>query len=52
MSNITLAINFTKNTSLQKGDQIYYLDNNGGIKRIGPAIIISDKYITCTAEGN
>ena len=36
MATITLETGFTKNTSLQVGDQIYYLGNNDTVRRIGP----------------
>jgi len=52
MSLLTLETTFTKNTSLQEGDQIYYLGTSGGVKRIGPAQTIGDNYITCQAEGD
>lgn len=52
MSNITLEYNFSKNTSLQAGDQIYYLTDSNTVERIGPAVSILDNYIICTAEGD
>ena len=52
MSQITLTTNFTKNTSLQVGDQIYYLTGSDTIQRIGPVTKIADNYIVCTAQGN
>jgi len=52
MAFITLEIAFTKNTSLQAGDQIYYLDTSGDVQRIGPVENIATNYIVCTAEGN
>ena len=52
MSLLTLETTFTKNTSLQEGDQIYYLGTSGGVKRIGPAQTIGDNYISCQAEGD
>ena len=52
MSNITLEYNFSKNTSLQVGDQIYYLGTNNTVKRIGPAQVVGSNYITCQAEGD
>ena len=52
MSLITLETTFKKNTSLQEGDQIYYLGTGGNVKRIGPAQTIGDNYITCQAEGD
>ncbi len=52
MSLLTLETTFTKNTSLQEGDQIYYLGASGSVKRIGPAQTIGDNYITCQAEGD
>ena len=52
MATITLETGFTKNTSLQVGDQIYYLGNNDTVRRIGPVVTIEDTYIVCQAEGN
>ena len=52
MSNITLEHTFIKNTSLQTGDQIYYLTDNGDVERVGPVVSILDNYIICTAEGD
>ena len=52
MAFITLETAFTKNTSLQVGDQIYYLDTSGNVKRIGPAESIETNYIICTVEGS
>lgn len=51
MSQITLNTNFTKNTSLQIGDIVYY-DDNGAIKRIGPVDAIDTSSITCTIDGD
>ena len=55
MSLITLQTAFTKNTSLQVGDIIYFLDSSGDsdiIKKIGPVQTIADNYIVCNATGN
>ena len=55
MSLITLQTAFTKNTSLQIGDIIYFLDSSGDsdvIKKIGPVQSIADNYIVCNATGN
>ena len=55
MSLITLQTAFTKNTSLQVGDIIYFqdpLDTNDEIKKIGPIQSIADNYIVCDANGN
>ena len=52
MAFITLYTNFTKNSSLQVGDQIYYLGTNNNVKRIGPLENIETNYIVCTAEGD
>jgi len=55
MSLITLQTTFTKNTSLQVGDIIYYLDKTTSpesVKKIGPVQTIADTYIVCTANGN
>jgi flagellar basal body rod protein FlgF len=55
MSLITLQTTFTKNTSLQVGDNIYFLDTASGsdvIKKIGPVQTIADNYIVCNANGN
>ena len=55
MSLITLQTAFTKNTSLQVGDIIYFLDSSGNsdvIKKIGPVQSIADNYIVCNATGN
>jgi hypothetical protein len=55
MSLITLQTAFTKNTSLQVGDIIYFqdpLDTNDEIKKIGPIQSIADNYIVCDATGN
>lgn len=55
MSLITLQTAFTKNTSLQVGDIIYFLDTSGDsdvIRKIGPVQTIADNYIVCNATGN
>ena len=56
MSLITLQTAFTKNTSLQVGDTIYFqdpLDTDGDeIKKIGPVQTIADNYIVCNATGD
>ena len=55
MSLITLQTAFTKNTSLQVGDIIYFLDSSGSsdvVKKIGPVQTIADNYIVCNATGN
>lgn len=52
MSNITLEHTFTKNTSLQIGDQIYYLTDSDTVERIGPVVSILDNHIVCTAQGD
>ena len=55
MSLITLQTAFTKNTSLQVDDNIYFLDTTSGsdvIKKIGPVQTIADNYIVCNATGN
>ena len=55
MSLITLQTTFTKNTSLQVGDIIYYLDkttNPDSVKKIGAVQTIGDNYIVCNANGN
>ena len=52
MAFITLETTFTKNSSLQKGDQIYFLDTSGGDKRIGPVESIETNYLICTVEGS
>ena len=55
MSLITLQTTFTKNTSLQKGDIIYYLDKTTSthkVRKVGPVESIADNYIVCTANGN
>ena len=55
MSLITLQTAFTKNTSLQVGDIIYFqdpLDTDDEIKKIGPIQSIADNYIVCDATGN
>ena len=51
MALITLETTFTKNTSLQAGDIIYYLSGEA-IKKIGPVQSISDDYIVCDAIGD
>jgi hypothetical protein len=51
MALITLETTFTKNTSLQSGDIIYYL-NGEDIKKIGPVQTIADNYIVCDATGD
>ena len=51
MALITLETTFTKNTSLQAGDIIYYL-NGENIKKIGPVQTIADNYIVCDATGD
>jgi len=51
MALITLETSFTKNTSLQPGDTIYYLSGSS-IKKIGPVQSISDNYIVCDAVGD
>ena len=51
MGLITLETTFTKNTSLQVGDIIYYLDVNN-VKKIGPVQSISDNYIICDGVGD
>ena len=55
MSLITLQTTFTKNTSLQVGDIIYFLDtsaNTDVVKKIGEVQTIEDSYIVCNATGN
>jgi|TARA_E500000318_G_scaffold94623_1_gene94030 hypothetical protein len=52
MALITLETTFTKNSSFQEGDQVYYLTNTGNVKRIGPAQTIADSYIVCNAQGD
>ena len=52
MSLITLETTFKKNTSLQVGDQIYYLRTDGNVDRVGPVQSIGDNYIVCEGEGN
>ena len=52
MALITLETTFTKNISLQIGDQIYYLRTDGDVDRIGPVQSIGDNYIVCEIEGN
>ena len=55
MSLITLQTTFTKNTSLQVGDIIYFqdpLNTDDEIKKIGPLQSIADNYIVCDATGN
>ena len=55
MSLITLQTTFTKNTSLQVGDIIYFqdpLNTDDEIKKIGPVQSIADNYIVCDATGN
>jgi len=55
MSLITLQTAFTKNTSLQVGDIIYFQDplsTDDEIKKIGPVQSIADNYIVCDATGN
>ena len=55
MSLITLQTAFTKNTSLQVGDIIYFqdpLNTDDEIKKIGPVQSIADNYIVCDATGN
>ena len=51
MSQITLDINFDKNTSLQSGDVVYY-DASGTVKRIGPVESINIDSIVCTIDGD
>ena len=55
MSLITLQTTFTKNTSLQKGDIIYYLDKTTSthkVRKVGPVESIETNYIICTVEGS
>ena len=52
MALITLGTTFTKNTSLQKGDIIYYLGTDSNVYNIGPVNTIADNYIVCEATGN
>ena len=55
MSLITLQTAFTKNTSLQVGDTVYFLDTSGNsdvVRKIGPVQTIEDNYIVCNATGN
>ena len=55
MSLLTLQTTFTKNTSLQVGDTIYFLDTSGNsdvVKKIGEVQTIEDSYIVCNATGN
>ena len=52
MSLITLETTFTKNTSLQVGDIIYYLGTDDTVKKLGPVNTIADNYIVCTANGD
>jgi hypothetical protein len=51
MALITLETSFTKNTSLQPGDIIYYLTGEN-IKKIGPVESIGSNYIICDAVGD
>jgi hypothetical protein len=51
MSQITLNINFDKNTSLQVGDIIYY-ETSGSIKTIGPVATINTSSIVCEETGD
>jgi hypothetical protein len=51
MSQITLNINFDKNTSLQVGDIIYY-ETAGSIKTIGPVTTINTSSIVCEETGD
>lgn len=52
MDSITLTFPKDLNVSLQKnvGDIVYFLDDNGEKRRIGPCTNISDKTITCDIE--
>ena len=52
MALITLGINFTKNTSLQKGDTIYYLGTDSRVYKIGLVDIMGDDYIVCEITGD
>ncbi len=52
MSLITLGTTFTKNTSLQKGDIIYYLGTDSNVYKIGAVNTIGSNYIVCEATGN
>ncbi len=51
MALITLETSFTKNTSLQKGDIIYYLGTDSRIHKIGLVQTIADGYIVCEITG-
>ena len=51
MSLITLGTSFTKNTSLQKGDIIYYLGTDSKVHKIGLVQTIADDYIVCEITG-
>ena len=51
MALITLTTSFTKNTSLQKGDIIYYLGTDSRIHKIGLVNVIGDNHITCEITG-
>jgi len=51
MSLITLETTFTKNTSLQKGDTIYYLGTDSRVHKIGLVQTIADEYIVCEITG-
>ncbi len=52
MSLITLETTFTKNASLQVGDNIYYLGTDDKVYKLGPVQTIADEYIVCNATGN
>tara|TARA_B100000902_G_C26868082_1_gene696360 strand:- start:62 stop:382 length:321 start_codon:yes stop_codon:yes gene_type:complete len=52
MSQITLDTTFSKNSSLQIGDIIYYLGSSDNVLRIGPVVGFTDNTITCTVDGN
>jgi|TARA_Y100000361_G_scaffold153464_1_gene175333 hypothetical protein len=52
MALITLETTFTKNTSLQVGDLIYYLGTDSTVKKLGPVNTIADNYIVCNATGD
>ena len=52
MSSITLEISFDKNTSLQIGDIIYYLNSQNKIEKIGNVTAIGSGTITCNVTQN
>ncbi len=52
MNLITLETTFTKNTSLQVGDTIYYLGTDSKVYKLGPVQTLANSYMVCNAIGD